>query len=726
MSTQSATPLTVAHYLTIFDKNALLSKEFSPDEFISECQRRVGHPLSELEQFSKAADSELIELINKEYSQFLRLSTDLAGLEPLFDRMEGTLKQLNNEANGAWHKLSNDYAEIERLLADRRALTEKRAALELRSSLEAAVSKVEALLQQEQDLRSMKLDDSSLSNTIERVTNDLNQIRFYCTKGAKDPFVQQMQQRVKAVEAQTKQTLDELFVRALEAQNQDFALSAIRAYGALAGQRQAEQIFRRVTVDPYLQLVVTPTKLATEGLETMYRNIVEFLRSCFLLVHPYPGFHFLIDAVWPSIQQHLEEKTPSIFAIGIANIFHRNCMLTLDFLLTLESLCHSPAEVHAFRRASEAFTKKWNASVYYEMRFHEIVTTLQATPFDLSSTSTPSPQPQKTPDALLTHDFSVPQVVATYTALHSCWDEQVFLSLVVDRFFALSLQIISHLRGWVDSLSPPTSSSQSSTTTPSTTTPASTTPSSSTPASSASSVPLTAADISSQQTIINICCEVLRFADYLSGKVALSSKASYLDTLRRLFTSPHLDSAAMLTAFETGTRTSAGHLRSTALQLVHRYLQHAIHGSVGELKALQGIAQFYRMMDRPRPTKESFYVSGVLKPVDRLLKQFRERGVSAADLDEWKYTAARQITREFVLLAQSFKETLSKQNTFNRIFRPASSSDDEKIDIQLYLDVLAYGRQLKEVLDIDPQTFDAFQLFQPLTEPGRLALQSKE
>ena len=62
-----------------FQPHVFLSEKFSVDEFVSECRRRVTieHLHQDLQSYYATLKAAMVELINKDYSDFLDLSANL-------------------------------------------------------------------------------------------------------------------------------------------------------------------------------------------------------------------------------------------------------------------------------------------------------------------------------------------------------------------------------------------------------------------------------------------------------------------------------------------------------------------------------------------------------------------------------------------------------------------------------------------------------------------------
>ena len=65
-----------------FNANVFISETYSVDEFVSECRRQVTveHLHEDLRSYYQTLKTAMIELINKDYSDFLDLSSNLVSL----------------------------------------------------------------------------------------------------------------------------------------------------------------------------------------------------------------------------------------------------------------------------------------------------------------------------------------------------------------------------------------------------------------------------------------------------------------------------------------------------------------------------------------------------------------------------------------------------------------------------------------------------------------------
>ncbi|CAH8494576.1 unnamed protein product [Heterobilharzia americana] len=93
-----------------FDRELFLNEDFNSDDFILE-QHCRGISLEKLRddllQYSNILKSSLIELINRDYADFVSLSTNLVGLDKSIDTIAKPLKQLQSYVSSVHEELES-------------------------------------------------------------------------------------------------------------------------------------------------------------------------------------------------------------------------------------------------------------------------------------------------------------------------------------------------------------------------------------------------------------------------------------------------------------------------------------------------------------------------------------------------------------------------------------------------------------------------------------------
>ena len=154
-------------------------------------------------------------------------------------------------------------------LQERRDLFDKKACLVLFLNVSQSVNKIEKLLNinptqhlhppdlQNSSVDILMKDDESTSNLIERVASELNQLKFYVSRGKTLPFVKKMEPRIAFIENNLKNGLERLFHQGLQSKNLNIISNCLRTYAAIDKVNEAENLFRQWVVLPLATKVPT-------------------------------------------------------------------------------------------------------------------------------------------------------------------------------------------------------------------------------------------------------------------------------------------------------------------------------------------------------------------------------------------------------------------------------------------------------------------------------------
>lgn len=154
-----------------------------------------------------------------------------------------------------------------------------------------------------------------------------------------------------------------------------------------------------------------------------------------------PAFAFCDQVIIPQVLTHIRRNLgTSLFLAGRPDELHtvsspsvpvlitQNYTITSRFLSALETLAPTSACVGTIRSstAMAEFRRQWQLPVYFQLRWKEIVSKLERSLADQSSTST---------------EWSIPQTAGVYAALESCLSPTIFIDDLADRFWKLDLQV---------------------------------------------------------------------------------------------------------------------------------------------------------------------------------------------------------------------------------------------------------------------------------------------
>ncbi|CEH18451.1 Low density lipoprotein receptor [Ceraceosorus bombacis] len=150
-------------------------------------------------------------------------------------------------------------------------------------------------------------------------------------------------------------------------------------------------------------------------------------------------------SLWVEVGNRLmEELGGQLFFVGRPDVFHQNFSLTSEFLASLLMLAPSARAANAVRDhpTYTTFKKRWQLSVYFQIRYREIVSKLE-------------PKLAVAADTARTGNISItlPLMVsteATVEAFVAPWAKHIRLDELAARQWRLSLQVVSRYKSWLN------------------------------------------------------------------------------------------------------------------------------------------------------------------------------------------------------------------------------------------------------------------------------------
>ncbi|KAI9202619.1 oligomeric golgi complex component, COG2-domain-containing protein [Polychytrium aggregatum] len=472
---------------SLIKRQIFLSPDFSPHVYLGSLaaaplpsylssQRpnvHLGSIQSDLLLSLKDLKSELVELINRDYQDFISLSTNLVGVDTTIDDFQTPLGTIKAEIQLVAAQLEEMSNLLEEKLAQRATVREKKALLQLILSIHASAVKVEEFLGIAQNESNDLLRDRTTvddGKLIERVAIEYNQLQYLVGKGKQLPFVKSMSWRITRIKemltSKLSKALQDAFVAVFEAPGHQPSIQALRQYlrTYLLIDRvvDAEAVFTETIVQPFVTKTFEVNILESSGslaggavhdMDKLYKDIVSFVgQECSRILEiTREVFHgtqydLLVDTLWPSISSTIIKKLPVLFSPGIPEIFHQNYTMAIRFVSAIEALCQNKLQLKKLRAhpAYSDYMKKWQLSAYFQIRFKSIV----AGYCDAESRSCDG-----VIDAAeikpLEHGMILPVSHALLDALARCWDDGVFLLGLSHRFWRLTLQLLSRYTNWL-------------------------------------------------------------------------------------------------------------------------------------------------------------------------------------------------------------------------------------------------------------------------------------
>ncbi|XP_071784531.1 conserved oligomeric Golgi complex subunit 2-like [Asterias amurensis] len=713
----SATPL-------CFDKEEFMKDSFDVDAFVADCRRRVQLETlrEDLHIYFKSLKNAMVELINKDYADFVNLSSNLVGMDKVISNLSIPLGQFKEEVLSVKMAMDDAIHAVEEKMVARTRIREKKATLQRLINITKSVEKMESILkiagsagtedEEEGDEESIELSGQQ----IERVASEFNQLQYYVTQSKGLPLVEKIRPRIAAITVTLQHSLEKSFQEGLETGQTDILKQCLRTYATIDKMRDVEALFRKIAVKPYMEEVIQEKCLQhhPQGLKGLYARVLDFIpKHCRLIrevTSPTPGsssqdvvrgYDFLVNAVWPEIANSLETRITSIFAAGNPVTFHEKYVSTMQFVERFELQCGSQASVKRLRAhpSFNTFMTKWSLPVYFQLRFQDIAGLLETaliTPFNIEE-----------------EDNSGLRLNALHTlwqCIQRCWQQDVYLAPLCHRFWKLTLQLLSRGAVWIDdvyikeiasdknepdpSMSETTKmgataaaaaeSSSTATDTTKTTTSAAGAPATNPPPVTSDQIIRLVADVD------HLCSKLPDLFDGVITPRLVAINCKCVDVLSVAFQESTEDLSKRQEAFgEFITRGVCS--------------QCAVH-----LKSANDIPRLYRRTNKELPNKPSAYVSNTLKPLQLFVED--HRGTLTEERRRlWLISILTNICKGYLIIStellssvKKMEDSLKRLKALRKTDAAAATtqqgtSDDDKIRLQLALDVRFFGEQIQSM-----------------------------
>nr|XP_021532989.1 conserved oligomeric Golgi complex subunit 2 isoform X1 [Aotus nancymaae] len=693
-----------------FDKDEFMKEDFDVDHFVSDCRKRVQleELRDDLELYYKLLKTAMVELINKDYADFVNLSTNLVGMDKALNQLSVPLGQLREEVLSLRSSVSEGIRAVDERMSKQEDIRKKKMCVLRLIQVIRSVEKIEKILNSQSSKETSALEASSpllTGQILERIATEFNQLQFHAVQSKGMPLLDTVRPRIAGITAMLQQSLEGLLLEGLQTSDVDIIRHCLRTYATIDKTRDAEALVGQVLVKPYIDEVIIEQFVESHpnGLQVMYNKLLEFVpHHCRLLRevtggaissekgNTVPGYDFLVNSVWPQIVRGLEEKLPSLFNPGNPDAFHEKYTISMDFVRRFERQCGSQASVKRLRAhpAYHSFNNKWNLPVYFQIRFREIAGSLEAALTDVLEDA-----PAESPYCLLASH-------RTWSSLRRCWSDEMFLPLLVHRLWRLTLQILARYSVFVNELSlkpisneslkeikkPLVTGSKELSITPGNTEDQGSGPSETKPVVSISRTQLVyvVADLDKLQEQLPELLEIIKPKLEMIGFKNFSSISAALE-----------DSQSSLSA--------------CVPSLSSKIVQDLSDSCFNFLKSALEVPRLYRRTNKEVPTTASSYVDSALKPLFQLQSGHKDK-LKPAIIQQWLkgtlsesthkyYETVSDVLNSVKKMEESLKRLKQARKTTpaNPVGPSGGMSDDDKIRLQLALDVEYLGEQIQKL-----------------------------
>ncbi|MED6264197.1 Conserved oligomeric Golgi complex subunit 2 [Characodon lateralis] len=711
-----------------FDKDVFMKDDFDVDQFVAECRKQVQleEMREDLELYYKLLKTAMVELINKDYADFVNLSTNLVGMDKALNQLSVPLGQLREEVMSLRSCVSEVIQAIDNQLSKQEDLQKKKVCVLRLIQVVRSVEKIEKILhsQSSKDSSSLEIGSPLLAGQIlERIATEFNQLQFHAMQSKGMPLLDKVRPRIAGITSMLQQSLEGLLIEGLQTSNVDMVRHCLRTYATIDKTRDAEALVGQVLVKPYMDQVIVEevVKSNASSLQLMYSRLLDFVpHHCRLLrevtggaissdkADTVPGYDFLVNSVWPEMIRGIEERLAYIFNPGNPEIFYERYSVSMDFVRRFEQQCSSQASVKRLRVHSSytSFNNKWNLPVYFQLRYKEIAGRLE---------NTISEGLEAAPAGSSFH-LQVSEVL--WSCLVSCWSEKVYLSPLAHRFWKLTLQLYSRYAKFLDEVlsKTPTPEAQKELARPLPSSASST--SSRTSLDEGGSESGGPASLSTKQ-LVYIAADIQK----LQEKIPELS-----EMVRQRLEAIGIKNFAVV---EDALADSKVCLSSSIPSLNTRMTQHLTERCCRFLKSASEVPRLYRRTNKDLPVRASAYMDNALRPLHQLLADSTGL-VNPQTAQEWLRVTLSDCTQKYYETISEVLSSVKKMEDSLKRLKQARKgattavttganggpTDDSKIRLQLALDVEYLGEQIQK-MGLQPSDISIFSTLMELVKEAR-------
>lgn len=666
-----------------FKEEEFLDPNFNVDKFVSKYKDLF--PLStlreDLETHYKNIQLALVELINRDYADFVSLSSNLIGTDKTIESLKEPLLEIKSKIAVVRDDVSNVLQSLKEKLEKRKLVREKKLYLKHLMNLVHSVEKIEKILAA--DLKSpdaeilFNQERTQPGHYLERIAGEYNQLQFHVNQTKGHPIIELIRPRVSLITSKLQEALEDSFQLGIENRQTDIIRRSLRTYALIDKISYAEDLFRNILVKPYIISVVNEDYFNEHGIETMCIDILKFIKqSCSIVLnlsagelydadqqeqHSINSFDFLVNSIWVEIEKAFEENLPLLFSPGNPEIFIKRYRVMMGFLDEFEKCC-VPSSFYNLRNHTtyHSFMNKWSLPVYFQIRFQEIggqVESAVDNPYDKSP-----------------HDLFISNIVGTaWKCICQCWNDEVFISVLKGRFWKLTMQILCRLGVFLQNLI-----------------------------------------TSENSSLENLCtllgdvnCIILKIKEYFTEVI-----------LKKILEDGPLDATIYQDAINESCEFLSTQLTSLSNQLVS-LLTHQINL---QLDSVKNVPRLYRRTNKEPPSEPSKYVLNAMIPLNKfasnatMLSENQRYGIlssSLGNLSERYYTLVDELltairkTEDSLLRLKQQRKAASGQSEVNQLVNNSEVSDENKIRKQLLLDSEAFDHHMS-ILGFTGESFPAY------------------
>ena len=511
-------------------------------------------------------------------------------------------------------------------------------------------------------------------------------------------FIQQMSPRVTAVCDALNTWLDDTCLTCLRENNIQQLSRCLRIYATIDRVSAAERLVKDEIVRPQVEHCLSDSESVTserlgQVCQSLLRIIPEHLAPLIRLTTDEKkiiegsvlGFDFLVNSFWNEVAESFHQNLGHVASPGNPDEFFKNYNIFIKFLDDLDMNIVTENSLANIRNSEEYenLMKLWNLPVYFQLRFHQI-----AKPVESLMIATVLEKSE---------NFHFKATEVSKSAIELCFSSDIYLHSISHRFLQLSFQIVARYKVWaelclktfMDSPSQEMKRSETSknlrnldTTSKKSLAKSSSERDLSSVSSAPSVLTVTMTDI------ISLFSDIEKFSTIIPQIIMVPSSNSEVisSSVKEAVTSLH----SVVPKF---SESIASNIAAEPMKLVK---------SVGD------IPRMYRRTNRDTPSKPCPYIASVVSGFVEFYAGHKTTDRNT--LTMWLMSACDMVTDQFLVQVQDVLSNVTKMEESLRKLKKVRErggatggekdksgglSDDDKIRLQLYLDVSFFLRELE-------------------------------
>ncbi|KAI5753172.1 hypothetical protein M8J77_024272 [Diaphorina citri] len=622
-----------------FNADEFIKESFSVDQFLQDHRRNANLEImrDDLGIYLKTLRSAMIELINKDYTEFISLSTNLIDLDKRLDNIQSPIGQLSGHIRQTHGKLANTIEEMN-------VYIKKKKHLKLQKQVLTNIRHIEHSMKVLNQLHNC--DDETI--ILERILSEITFIQFHINACKDKPEFEKISSNWESLKQCLLTKIQNLLLRAYNNRESSKVSCFIIALVNLTDVTHVEKLINQEILAPLFDELINEESLASdprslEGLFARVLSHVDSFKQIFGAIE-IDSFNLLVNCMIPQVLKRFTLYVKSIFAPGNADMFHRRYKESTQFLDQLEDRCNDWQSVKKVRDCEEykQFINSWNVTVYFQLRFQNIAGKVETSLAILPGS-----------------DFKVDKnkpcklagVEQTWECIEMCWSDQVFLPPIVRRLWKLTLQIISRFCTFCDE-------------------------------TMKDDWPKT--DVNIQKTLFLVCLnnDIQWLRSKLSSLVDIVSQKIILSEQKRKCLQDSLEESLVV-------------LSGKVTLIEEKIIDHVAKESLAHIRSVNDIPRHFRRTNREMPSQASPYVSLLIAPPLKFMNDFpgsKEWLLQIfSKITKEYFNSVREVITSVQRTEESlrrFKKIREKSGGDNS--KSGGVGDEEKIKQQIFLDVEHY------------------------------------